>query len=104
MNLAFVRSVEYKATERTPLYHERTEVMAFAIHNLSVHGYSNGFTLWHYRSEVDKLAEIDAAGYFNSGADMFTAGDMILISAADGGAHRFVAAVDLDHVSIVPLS
>ena len=78
--------------------------MAFAIRNLSVHCYSNGFTLWHYRSAADKLADIDSAGYFNNGADMFTAGDMILVSAADGGAHRFVAAVDLDYVSIVPLS
>ena len=83
--------------------------MAFAIRNLSTHGYSNGFTLWHYRSEVDKLADIDSAGYFNDASDMFTAGDMILVSAADGGAHRFVKDVLYSGpaeltVSIVPLS
>ena len=29
--------------------------MAFAIRNLSVLAYANGFTLWHYKSGSDRL-------------------------------------------------
>ena len=32
--------------------------MAFAIRNLSVLAYANGFTLWHYKSGKDSLDAI----------------------------------------------
>ena len=64
--------------------------MAFAIRNLSVLAYAQGFTLWHYKS-VAALAEICARGFFDGAADMMAAGDMVLISAADGGRVLFVA-------------
>jgi hypothetical protein len=57
--------------------------MALAIRNLSVHAYSNGFTLWNYKSGVDDLEMISSA-YFNSACDMLTAGDSIIVVARDG--------------------
>lgn len=65
----------------------------FAIRNLSVLSYAQGFTSWHYRQRA-ALADTLAPGFFNSAADMFEKGDMVMISAIDGGAHVFVSAVD----------
>ena len=33
--------------------------MAFAIRNLSVLAYANGFTLWHYKAGKDRLNQIE---------------------------------------------
>ena len=44
--------------------------------DLSVLGYANGFTLWHFVT-VDPAMEIQATGYFNEAADMFRPGDLI---------------------------
>jgi len=32
--------------------------MAFAIRNLSVLAYANGFTLWHYKAGKDRLPQV----------------------------------------------
>lgn len=58
--------------------------MAFAIRNLSVLAYANGFTLWHYKGGSDTLATIGAAGFLNAAGAMINAGDMIMVNAADG--------------------
>ena len=58
--------------------------MAFAIRNLSVLAYANGFTLWHYKAGADALAAVTAPGFMAEAADMLSAGDMMIISAADG--------------------
>ena len=34
---------------------ERTAPMVFAIRNLSVLAYANGFTLWHYKAGKERL-------------------------------------------------
>jgi hypothetical protein len=59
--------------------------MAFALRNLSVLAYANGFTLWHYKSGADKLTQAIAAGYFADAADLLAPGDMVMLSAAEGG-------------------
>jgi hypothetical protein len=59
--------------------------MAFALRNLSVLAYANGFTLWHYKSEKDALAQASAKGYFADAADLLAPGDMVMLSAAEGG-------------------
>jgi len=64
----------------------------FTVRNLSVLAYAQGFTLWHYRAPASDLREISAPGFFNGARDMFAAGDMLLISARDGGSVAFVAA------------
>ena len=64
--------------------------MDFAIRNLSVLAYAQGFTLWHYRAPTAPLARATAAGFFSPAADMLAAGDMMLVSASDGGRLLFV--------------
>lgn len=53
--------------------------MAFVRKNLSVLNYSNGFTLWHYRTE-DDAAVVDGVGYFNDASSMFRIGDFLLVN------------------------
>jgi hypothetical protein len=59
--------------------------MAFAIRNLSVLAYANGFTLWHYKAGSDDPKIVGGAGYFSDASDMLTAGDMVMVSAQEGG-------------------
>lgn len=59
--------------------------MSFETRNLSVLAYANGFTLWHYKASADTQAEIAAQGFFDEGATMLADGDMVLVSASDGG-------------------
>lgn len=58
--------------------------MAFQSKNLSVIGYANGFTLWHYAT-TDAAATVDTSGYFNNAANMLRVGDFILANASTGG-------------------
>jgi len=66
--------------------------MEFAIRNLSVLAYAQGFTLWHYKAAGYPLAQAEAPGFFSPAADMLAGGDMLLVSAADGGRVMFVTA------------
>jgi hypothetical protein len=59
--------------------------MAFVIRNLSVLAYANGFTLWHYKAGSDPLEQVQTPDFFADAADMLAEGDMMMISAADGG-------------------
>ncbi len=58
--------------------------MAFTIRNLSVLAYANGFTLWHYRAGKELLEDIGTRDFFANAADMLVAGDIMMVSAADG--------------------
>jgi hypothetical protein len=76
--------------------------MSFAIRNLSVLAYANGFTLWHYKAAADAQATVGAPFYFNDAGDMLTVGDMLMVSAADGG--RVVCVVpDAKGIRTAPL-
>ena len=55
--------------------------------NLSVLAYVNGFTLWHYKTEDAKSA-VSASGYFNSVANIFNVGDLIIANQAINGNHE----------------
>ena len=68
--------------------------MDFAIRNLSVLAYAQGFTLWHYRAGAAPLARVAEKGFFNDAADMFAAGDMVMVSAAEGGRVLFVTGTE----------
>ena len=46
--------------------------MAFAIRNLSVLAYANGFTLWHYRAGKDPLTEVQATDFFGNRCESLT--------------------------------
>ena len=65
--------------------------MTFAIRNLSVLAYAQGFTLWHYKASGLAMDQAQQRGFFNPCADMLAAGDMMLVSAHDGGCLLFVA-------------
>lgn len=59
--------------------------MTFALRNLCVLAYANGFTLWHYRAGADPLSRLADEDFFADAADMLSPGDLIMISARDGG-------------------
>jgi hypothetical protein len=59
--------------------------MAFAIRDLSVLAYANGFTLWHYKAGRDRLQDVKELNFFADAADMLAGGDVMMVSAADGG-------------------
>ncbi len=65
--------------------------MAFSIRNLSVLAYAQGFTLWHYKAENDWLDQVTAPHFFEDAADMLSPGDMMMVSAPDGGRMLCVA-------------
>lgn len=77
--------------------------MAFAIRNLSVLAYAQGFTLWHYKAGVDRLDDIAAPGFLADAADMLAGGDMLMISAAEGGRMALVSLAD-GEPRLTPLS
>jgi len=58
--------------------------------NLSVLAYSNGFTIWHYKSP-DAAEKVESGGYFAPVAGIFNAGDIIFISFGDGDGRRSAA-------------
>ena len=66
--------------------------MSFAVRNLSVLAYANGFTLWHYKSGGDSLREVSQPGYFDDAIDMLACGDMMMVSTSTGGQMLCVAA------------
>jgi hypothetical protein len=78
--------------------------MAFAVRNLSVLAYANGFTLWHYKSGKDRLEAISGGNYLAEAADMLTQGDLIMVTAADGARILCVTLADVETVVTAPLS
>jgi hypothetical protein len=58
--------------------------MAFSAKTLSVLGYANGFTLWHYTTP-DVAATVDTTGYMNGACDLLRVGDFIFANTATGG-------------------
>jgi hypothetical protein len=78
--------------------------MAFAIRNLSVLAYANGFTLWHYKSGKDVLQAVSSGNYFSDASDMLTPGDLMMVTAADGARILCVTLADLETVVTAPLS
>jgi len=78
--------------------------MAFAIRNLSVLAYANGFTLWHYKAGSDRLATVVARDFFADAADMLAQGDLMMISAADGARIITVAAPEDGLLVTTPLA
>ena len=77
--------------------------MAFAIHNLSVLAYANGFTLWHYKAGADSRRDVSDQGFFDTSADMVATGDMMMVSAADG-ATLLCLAGGLGKVTTAPMT
>ena len=68
--------------------------MSFIVRNLSVLAYANGFTLWHYKTDVDAMDAMGRAGYFDDAVDMLANGDMLLVTAPAGGRVLCVASAE----------
>ena len=66
-------------------------MLGFAVHNLSVLAYANGFTLWHYKAEPGGLDAAVEQSFFNEAADLLAGGDMVMVSAPEGGRMLCVA-------------
>lgn len=78
--------------------------MVFAIRNLSVLAYANGFTLWHYKAGKERLDAVAAGNFFADGSDMLAVGDLIMVTAADGARIVCVTMADIETVTTAPLA
>jgi hypothetical protein len=78
--------------------------MVFAIRNLSVLAYANGFTLWHYKAGKNRLETVVGENYLADAADMLSVGDLLMITAADGARIMCVALADVETVVLAPLA
>ena len=77
--------------------------MSFAIRDLSVLAYANGFTLWHYKAGNDSVADVAKADYFSDASDMMAAGDMIMVSAAKACRVLCIALAEAGKVRSAPV-
>jgi hypothetical protein len=73
------------------MFQQEAADMEFTLRNLSVLAYAQGFTLWHYKAPGAKLSALGARGFFDLASDMLASGDMVLMSAEDGGRLAFAA-------------
>ena len=58
--------------------------MSYDPRQLSVVGYANGFTLWHFRS-ADAAADLLSPHYFDAGRELLRVGDFILVNLGEPG-------------------
>lgn len=77
--------------------------MTFTIRDLSVLAYANGFTLWHYKSGNDSLAEVASENFFADASDMMAAGDMVMVSGAKACRILCIAQADAAKVLSAPI-
>ena len=64
----------------------------FAIRNLSVLCYAQGFTLWHYKGLDCTREQMLAPGFFDDArGDIMAINDWIMCSGSDGGCLVIVA-------------
>lgn len=78
--------------------------MAFAIRNLSVLSYANGFTLWHYKTSKDSLGDAGQPGYLADAADMLSGGDVMIVAAIGGTKHMVVDLHANGDIMLVPMA
>lgn len=77
--------------------------MAFAVRDLSVLAYANGFTMWHYKTGKNSLNAVRGENFFGDASDMMAVGDMVLVSGAGGATVLCVAATGETSVIAAPL-
>lgn len=76
---------------------------SFVLKNMSVLAYANGFTLWHYNANTIPMSEIKSTGHFDNASSVIAVGDMVLVTASDGGTVLFVAFTG-ESVTLVSMS
>ena len=75
--------------------------MAFTLRNLSVLAYANGFTLWHYKADLDGDAASDHR-FFDDADTMLSLGDMVMVSGG-AGARVLCVVSEAGHLATAPL-
>ena len=93
-----------RCPHRQRLFLCKDPVNALALRNIYVQAYANRFTLWHYKSGKDKLDAVSGGNYLADASDMLTAGDLIMVTAADGARILCVTLADVETVVTAPLS
>ena len=78
--------------------------MAFAIRDLSVLAYANGFTLWHYKAGDTPSTVVASDNFFQDANDMMAAGDMVMVSGTKGCSLLCIAFAEPRSVISAPLS
>lgn len=91
------------AERNTPAQGAPVPSARFAIRNVSVLAYANGFTLWHYKAGKERLEIVVKPDFFADASDMLAVGDMILVSAANGGCVLVVSRSDRETVTTAGL-
>lgn len=81
---------------------ERPSAMEFAIRDLSVLAYAQGFTLWHYKANPETLPRAAERGFFDAAAEMLACGDIVMVSSSRGG-RLMVVAGNHNGVTTAPL-
>ena len=76
--------------------------MSCIVRNLSVLAYAQGFTLWHYRAPGRRTDEVCAEGYFADAGDLMAEGDIVMVSADDGG-HIMTVSSKWGRIRMMPL-
>lgn len=71
--------------------------------NLSVLAYSNGFTLWHYKT-TDAKTVVEASGYFNKVSNIFNVGDVIFASLGQTSTDMTIYVVSSVESGVVSVS
>lgn len=77
--------------------------MPFQFRDLSVLGYANGFTQWHYRSSVDSLAQMNRPDYFAPAGDTLNQDDVLFLVGSDGVRLARIVDAALGSVALGPL-
>ena len=69
----------------------------FTVRNMSVLACALGFTLWHYKGMEFPLSTLKSAGFFDNAVDLINTGDIVMLSAFDGGDLAFIAKSKAPH-------
>lgn len=72
--------------------------MSFAIRNLSVLVYANGYTGWYYKPGADAFDAVCAPDYFADASDMLAPGDTVTVTSAEGARILLVTSVQIGRV------
>ncbi len=68
--------------------------MAYKNKDMSVIAYANGFTLWHYKTNVDTTKDIlENPQYFGTIYTLCNAGDIIILNSKDETAFLVIDSV-----------
>jgi hypothetical protein len=72
----------------------------FRSRDLAVLAHARGFTLWLYRAR--SVRDVVRAGFFDSAAGLVASGDMVVVSAGDGGqVFQLARSAGLDQPEVV---